>query len=1664
MDVDWNARIKRWRDGIDKETASKDQFLEYLLTKLYEYDESKVTDHNLWELFREDFEGFTTETFKDNYQTKDLQTLRAYLRRGGVYVENTPKLPGSTVAETLFKVLEQEDMAQWNNAEIVESGPIRRDLLNGPITSVFLTTNGYDHGKTNVVPPPPAPPVQPAPLLPPQVEFQPHAPQQPIFPTPPAPPHAGPPPFQYPPPPAPSGIPSFPPYQRQFVPEPTPGPQSAQNAKLVSEVGKNYNDGMRYDGTSSHFDYKLSIFHNVCQRFDLPREAYMRAFPCMLKGLAEAHYYNGRLSQLSFDDACNNMRAYFQGPEYYRSNLNTWNNLTLESITAKHPHKSTWEVVHQLLNELTELQFGLPYDLQGTTFYVNKVVTTCQGHPACRLAVADPPNEPGQLMNKLRSSITTYEKEQQLNSTETYFTDRKYHSNNNRHDRRNGNHDHNHGRRDNFRSSFKPRDNSRPRPRFGLTKSCFICKKPGCRSWNHSPREQAEEKARFRNRNLHKFKNVGSRDFDKNFDTAYHQYVAEFEGEPSESGESSEDEDELGGATGAFATLLADTDDTDGTSEAHFTSVASLLVQTAPAVLVETANTLVDDLNSISLVHQLTGRDPTLTPDESCTEDAHTFAVEGTSRYDSHHFYGVVIDTGASKYSTAGLGQFQALQRTNEDVTLDETTKGRVTVQFGIGSTSSIGSTKVITPIGEVEFHVMLAKTPFLLSLADMDKLGVYFNNLTNRIVTPTGEVPVVRRFGHSFLLWDTALRSFITESFTCNPCFLTSVELRRLHRRFGHPSVSRLKNVLERAGHDVDVDTLEYLTKYCEHCQKHGKSPGRFKFNLRDDVNFNYSIIVDIFYITGKPVLHVVDEGTRYQAGQWLQNISATHTWDTLRKCWIDTYLGPPDQLVADAGKQFTSKEFNQHATTMGIKVKIVPIEAHNSIGIVERYHGPVRRAYSIISTEIQGIDKDMALQMAFKAVNDTAGPNGLVPTLLVYGALPRMVEYDAPSPTVAQRSAALKKAMAEIQKMRAKRQVTEALKTRNGPSTTEIHDLTINSDVLVWREGNTGQPGSWEGPYKLVAINGEDCVLALPRGNTTFRSTSVKPFYVPDESTIEVDPLEPERDNQDLEDEDVIVVDASPAVKRGRGRPRKYADVTLFLQDDVDYETSRQAEITGLLEKGVFTVTSRADVPEGIRIFNSRFVDEIKHKGSENELKKSRLVVQAYNDDSKHIVLTQSPTIQRISQRIILSIAAMTAENTRLYLRDISQAYVQSTTMLNRDFYVNPPWELAKRLNLTDDSVLKVVKPLYGVPEAGNHWFKTYHSHHLDELAMEQSTYDPCLLYSNRPFGVVGLQTDDTLFVGDDDFVEKEQAGLEKAKFMAKERERLTSNHDLKFNGGIIRTEGSTITLTQERQCRNLKVVSTKNTTTTSSRGAVRQNLSIKDQYIAQRARGAYISSVCQPESAYDLSVAAQAVEPTENDIKKLNKRIQWQVENAARGLRFVKLEKESLRLLVFTDASFANNKDLSSQIGYVLVLADDAGRANILHWSSTKCKRVTRSVLASELYGMVHGFDMGASVKSTVDKALGIDLPLVVCTDSKSLYECLVKLGTTQEKRLMIDVMCLRQAYERREIAEVKWIKGNSNPADSMTKAKPSNALTQLLDTNTLQMDVEEWVERE
>jgi len=92
-------------------------------------------------------------------------------------------------------------------------------------------------------------------------------------------------------------------------------------------------------------------------------------------------------------------------------------------------------------------------------------------------------------------------------------------------------------------------------------------------------------------------------------------------------------------------------------------------------------------------------------------------------------------------------------------------------------------------------------------------------------------------------------------------------MEIHCLHHRFGHPSAEKLYRVLERSGHDnVNRKAIDHLNKYCSYCQKYRRSPGRFKFTLYKDLDFNHSVYIDIMYINSSPVLYIIDKATHYQ------------------------------------------------------------------------------------------------------------------------------------------------------------------------------------------------------------------------------------------------------------------------------------------------------------------------------------------------------------------------------------------------------------------------------------------------------------------------------------------------------------------------------------------------------------------------------------------------------------------------------------------------------------------------------------------------------------------------------------------------------------------------------------------------------------------------------
>ena len=89
--------------------------------------------------------------------------------------------------------------------------------------------------------------------------------------------------------------------------------------------------------------------------------------------------------------------------------------------------------------------------------------------------------------------------------------------------------------------------------------------------------------------------------------------------------------------------------------------------------------------------------------------------------------------------------------------------------------------------------------------------------------------------------------------------------------------------------------------------------------------------------------------------------------------------------------------------------------------------------------------IDKEMILQIAVKAVNDLAGPDGIIPILLVFSVYPRLIEIDPLSLFVIKKTKAIYTVTKEVCCLYAKKQVKDVLAIHNGPNTKITLDLPL-------------------------------------------------------------------------------------------------------------------------------------------------------------------------------------------------------------------------------------------------------------------------------------------------------------------------------------------------------------------------------------------------------------------------------------------------------------------------------------------------------------------------------------------------------------------------------------------------------------------------------------------
>jgi len=349
-------------------------------------------------------------------------------------------------------------------------------------------------------------------------------------------------------------------------------------------------------------------------------------------------------------------------------------------------------------------------------------------------------------------------------------------------------------------------------------------------------------------------------------------------------------------------------------------------------------------------------------------------------------FQGGCIDTGAQK---CVIGKLQAKAYCKFAKITYQVIPSETTFRFGDGDFSSLGKLPIRIPIPNnsyipYEFDVVQPDVPMLMGLDLLDAMKCYANNVENKFVSPfeNWTLPITRKFGHLYLCWSTA-----------EICF-TKSELLKMHRHFYHPSTDKVMALLKRGYPDqADSGTRKLLMEIaaaCQTCQRFSRPPERFKVSIPEaDIQFNQEVAIDLMYLNKHAVLHVVDTQTHFMSADFLRGGTVEDVWDSFITCWVTLYTGFPMKIRSDAGSCFTSVRWIRRCDAVGTEMVFSGIESHNSLGPGERYHEPLRRVFRKILDEYPKMHQDMVLRLALKACNDTLGPEGLVPSLLVFGTV---------------------------------------------------------------------------------------------------------------------------------------------------------------------------------------------------------------------------------------------------------------------------------------------------------------------------------------------------------------------------------------------------------------------------------------------------------------------------------------------------------------------------------------------------------------------------------------------------------------------------------------------------------------------------------------------------
>jgi hypothetical protein len=393
---------------------------------------------------------------------------------------------------------------------------------------------------------------------------------------------------------------------------------------------------------------------------------------------------------------------------------------------------------------------------------------------------------------------------------------------------------------------------------------------------------------------------------------------------------------------------------------------------------------------------------------------------------------------------------------------------------------------------------------------------------------------------------------------------------------------------------------------------------------------------------------------------------------WKYFVAAWSATYIGHPKSTLTDQGSVLLSEAWKGMFRAADISLRHTGTESHNSLHVGESMHARLRRFYRKVRDGHPDLETDLALALSCTAMNDTATEDRLCSTLLVFGALPRLLDLSRPSPSLRDRLRGQITARKEYARIVAESRVQRGLVTK--PPRSADYTIEPGNMVYVYRE----KARKWIGPVRCIYRSGKQALVVMDGLPKAFNIAQLKRAPI-----------------------------ADPNPDPPTGPVAAFVTEIVHPGDDREsmFDAAKRKETLGLMDRGTFQLVVRPeDDGEKLNVLASLFVLAIKRKDDGEEILKALFVIGGHRDIWKKALVHISNATQQTSIRILMALASILGFDD--WSADICQAYLQSATPLLRDVYVRPDPNV---IRLGKNELLKLLQPLYGLADAGNYWSQT-------------------------------------------------------------------------------------------------------------------------------------------------------------------------------------------------------------------------------------------------------------------------------------------------------------------------------------------------------------------